>query len=50
MGWTGRFWTDEHQDGTRSVYWRVRMLEVDMPNGVILKQVDKVRFKLTFAR
>lgn len=46
LGWNGKFWTQEHMDGNRSIYWRIRMIDVDMPHGKILKKIDKIKFRL----
>lgn len=46
LGWNGKFWTQEHQDGSCSIFWRIRMIDIDMPNGKILKKIDKVKFRL----
>ena len=46
LGWDGKFFVDEHADGTRSVYFRVQLLDADMGSGRILQQVDELRFRL----
>jgi hypothetical protein len=46
LGWTGQFWTDFHQDGSRSIFWRVRLIDFDRPNGKILKQIDGIKYRL----
>ena len=46
LGGTGRFFIDAHDDGTRSVFWRVRLIDFDMTKGVVASQVDKLRFRL----
>ncbi len=46
LGWDGRWFVDEHADGTRSVYFRVRLLDGDPATGAIRAQVDSLRFRL----
>jgi hypothetical protein len=46
LGWSGSCFIDEHQDGSRSLYWRVRMLDADMTSGEIRAQVDRLDFRL----
>ena len=30
LGWTGTCYVDEHADGSRSLYWRSRLIDFDM--------------------
>jgi hypothetical protein len=46
LGWDGKFFVDEHADGTRSVYFRVQLLDADMGSGKVLQQADELRFRL----
>lgn len=46
LGWAGRFFVDEHADGSRSVFWRVRLVDFDMTKGAITQQVDSLSFRL----
>jgi Peptidase family C25 len=46
LGWDGRFFVDEHGDGTRSVYFRVRMIDVDAASGRIVQQIDSLSLRL----
>lgn len=46
LGWDGKFYIDEHQDGTRSIYWFIKPIVVDVTTGKVLKQVDTIKFKL----
>jgi len=46
LGWSGRHWVDEHQDGTRSYLWRVRMIDVDIPSGRTGSSIDAFRYRL----
>lgn len=46
LGWTGRCFVDEHADGSRSLYWRVRLIDFDMTSGEIRAEVEQLRFRL----
>jgi hypothetical protein len=46
LGWDGKFFVDEHADGSRSVYFRVQLIDVDMAAGKVLQQVESLRFRL----
>lgn len=46
LGWDGKYWIDEHQNGTCSVFWRVKMLELDMHNGNTIKPKKPFKFEL----
>lgn len=46
LGWQGQLAIDEHEDGWRTVYFRVRCIDFDMDQGVVLQQVDALRFRL----
>ena len=46
LGWTGRCFVDQHADGSRSLYWRVRLIDFDMTSGEVLAEVDQLRFRL----
>jgi len=47
LGWpTGDFFLDEHDDGTRSILWRVRFLEFDKATGKVLKRLDRIDYEL----
>lgn len=46
LGWSGRFHTDTHQDGTYTIRWRVRLLDYDMVTGEILSQAAEVTYTL----
>jgi len=38
----------EHADGTRTHRWRVRLVDFDQPKGTILKQVDRLDYRIVF--
>jgi hypothetical protein len=46
LGWSGQAYQDHHQDGTRSLRWRVRLLDYDMSTGEILSAVDEATYRL----
>jgi len=46
LGWTGKFFLDEHPDGTRSVWWRCRLIDFDMRTGVVGAEVESLSFRL----
>ena len=46
VGWSGKCFVDEHHDGSRSLFWRVRMLDGDMKTGEIRSSIDQLEFKL----
>lgn len=46
LGWSGTCYVDHHADGTRSLFWRVRMLDADMTTGEIRAQWQPTRFRM----
>lgn len=46
LGWDGRHFVDEHADGSRSVFFRVRMLDHVPERGQIRAQLDKLKLHL----
>lgn len=46
LGWDGKWSVDEHGDGSRSVYFAVRLIDFDMDAGVVLRQVERLQFRL----
>lgn len=46
LGWDGKWFVDDHADGSRSIYFRVRMIDCDVANGAVRRQVDELRFRL----
>jgi len=50
LGWpaTNAWFIDEHQDGTETVYWRVRFLEWQDPyNSTIVNQLSSIAYNVT---
>lgn len=46
LGWTGTCFVDKHADGSRSLYWRVRVLDADKTTGDIRAQIEQMEFRL----
>ncbi len=46
LGWDGKWFVDEHGDGTRSVFWRVKLVDFEMPSAKILAKLDRLNFRL----
>ncbi len=46
LGWTGKCFIDEHADGSRSLYWRVRLIDGDMTSGEVRARADHLGFRL----
>jgi hypothetical protein len=50
LGWpaTDAWYIDQHQDGTETVYWRVRFLEwQDVYNSTIVNQLSSIAYQVT---
>lgn len=50
LGWDGRHVVDEHADGSRSIYFRVRLIDGEMATGEVRQQLDRLRFHLRCVR
>ncbi|MBN1818605.1 MAG: hypothetical protein JW828_14675 [Sedimentisphaerales bacterium] len=48
LGWNGSWFIDEHQDGTRSVYWLTQLLDYDMNTGSITDSLDRIEYAIDF--
>ena len=46
LGWTGTCYVDKHADGSRSLYWRVRLIDADKTTGEVRAQVEELDFRL----
>jgi len=46
LAWNGKVWVDEHQDGTRSLFWRVRMLDENIATGQRIHPASPIVFGL----
>lgn len=46
LGWSGKYKVDEHQDGTRTIYWMVRFEEFDGKTGTFKQKVQKIDYTL----
>jgi hypothetical protein len=45
-GFDGRSYVDLHEDGSRSIYWRVKLIDFDMNSGEIRRQRGRAEFRL----
>lgn len=48
LGWRGKYFVDEHADGTRTYRWRVRLADFDQIEGKIRTQADRIDYRLTY--
>lgn len=48
LGWTGRFFIDEHHDKTRSVRWLVKLIDVDQVQGEIRTKLDHLDYRVRY--
>lgn len=48
LGWTGRFFIDEHDDKTRSVRWLVKLIDVDQVKGEIRKKLAYLDYRIRY--
>jgi len=48
LGWGGNFFVDEHADGTRTVLWRVRLLDYDVETGTVSAKLDTLSFQVVY--
>jgi peptidase C25-like protein len=46
LNWKGRCFVDEHADGSRSLWWRVRLLDYDMTKGEVHSELEHIDFRL----
>lgn len=46
LGWTGTCGVDLHADGSRSLYWRVRLIDADKTTGEVRAQLEEMDFKM----
>merc|ERR1711870_158754 len=46
LGWSGKFLVDEHGDGTRTVIWRIRLLDYQTETGIINDQLSSQSFRV----
>lgn len=47
LGWTGKCFIDNHFDGSKSLFWRVRLLDADTKSGEINARITELSFKVT---
>lgn len=48
LGWTGRFYVDEHPDGSRTCRWAVRLADFDQVRGRMVNAVERVEYRIVF--
>ncbi len=46
LGWHGAHYVDGHADGTKTVRWRVRLLDYSMTTGEVQRRLDEAHFEL----
>jgi len=46
LGWTGKYWVDEHADRTRTYRWRVRLLDFNQTTGKITNKIDRLDYHI----
>ncbi|MEY4773063.1 MAG: hypothetical protein RIT40_98 [Planctomycetota bacterium] len=46
LAWDGRWFLDEHADGSRSVYFRVQLIDFDMSTGKVREKAERLRFRM----
>ncbi len=46
LGWTGGVYIDQHQDGTVTALWRVRLLDFDPSTGDLTGEAAKLHYQL----
>jgi len=49
LGWAGKFVVDEHADGTRTYWWRVRVADFDQTTGKLLKAISRLDYRIVVA-
>ena len=50
LRFSGKTFIDEHDDGTRSLFWRVRLIDFDMEQGLVRAQRERADFELVLGR
>lgn len=46
LGWMGNFYTDNHNDGTATIRWRVRLIDYDFGTGMLKSEQDRFTYIL----
>lgn len=46
LGLVGSHHADDHQDGTKTVYWHVRVLDFDQESGQVVQKLDSIEFEV----
>ncbi|MEI7901146.1 MAG: hypothetical protein WCK89_12915, partial [bacterium] len=48
LGWQGTWYEDGNADGSKTYRWVVRLADFDQPQGVIVRSVDQLDYKIIF--
>ncbi len=48
LGWNGKYYVDEHADGSRTYRWSVRLADFDQPKGAIVNAVERIEYRVTY--
>ena len=46
LGWSGKYFVDEHADGTRTYRWRVQLIDFNQVTGKITAKADRVDYRI----
>lgn len=46
LGWNRKLLVDEHQDGSRTLHWRVKLIDFDPTTGAVRNRAERVEFAL----
>jgi len=46
LGWSGKYFVDEHADGTRTYRWRVQLIDFNQLTGKITAKADRVDYRI----
>lgn len=44
LGWDGQYFIDQHPDGTRTAYWRVRLIDYNLDTGEVNHEVPSIEY------
>jgi hypothetical protein len=48
LGWNGKYYVDEHADGSRTYRWSVRLADFDQPKGTVVSAVERIEYRVTY--
>jgi len=46
LQWTGRYFVDTHADGSRTIYWRTKLIDCDKTTGKVKQKLAQRSFRL----